>query len=66
MSNQNDSKRLQEIANAVAEHCQQTEPNWQEVLTLATEADGICQRHDIDCPFDVNYIRSIAEIASAA
>ncbi|RCU50293.1 MULTISPECIES: hypothetical protein [Corallincola] len=66
MDKQNDANRLAEIANAVAETVKQPEPNWQEVLTLATEADGICQRHQVDCPFDVNYIRSIAEIASAA
>jgi hypothetical protein len=66
MDNQKDATRLAEIANIVADIVKQPEPDWQQVLTLATEADSICKRHEIDCPLDVDYIRSIAEIASAA
>lgn len=62
---QQDHDRLNVISQQVSGLLENLPADWHQVYSLAQEADSICKKHEITCPFDLELIRSVKEQAVA-
>lgn len=62
--NQQDHDRLNAISEQVSGLLENLPADWQQVYDLAQEAEVICNKHQVTCPFDLELIRSVKEQAA--